>query len=769
MLNAVVILGFMLVHGPWLWVMPGLGLDASWHLVLAHAAANRWHWGDDIGFTYGPLGFVVMPEYMPGLAPLAAAMQLGMAAAIAATLVWLTRDKSAFGRILIFVLVAAGARATPDVFYLTLPVTFALAAWIGAPLALLMPLAVLSGLVVLTKASFAVIALLAVVAASLAARRSILLVVALTVVALVYMMMGQQWGDFGNFLRWSRDSADGFAGAMSTPGPAREVLIYLVCAAALGLIWLAETWSDWRDRMATLAVAAVVALYLLLVFKQGFVRHDPPHAVTAWAGLAVLATILLAVADTTRAQAVMTVVLLIAAIATAERGGTTNSVSAVAYLRDLVAVPVRQGFAMLANPVGAIDGLEQQRQAALAADRAARPLPKLAGTVDIIANEQSAVIANGLDYRPRPIFQEYSVYTPGLIAANRAFFAGPRAPDWLLFRPGSIDLRLPAMTEGPSWPLFLGRYDPIRLLDGDLLLMQRRAAALPLDPIPVANGQTGFGAALPLPQDGRPLILALAVEPTGLGRLVQMIFKLPEVQIGVTAASGREQVFRLVPAIAREGFVVSPQVDDNIDFWGLAVGDADMIAGRRVAAVTVNTTPLGRWLYRSAIDYRLSVLPADPLRVRPAEAATGYTAIAGHRRLLQQLASSSTLPASHVALTGDELFAHAPAQLSLPAIAGRYTVGFGLRDGAWQGGNQVAEVCFSVALTGGASAPLDLWRRCLMPLSVPADRGQQQMSFEIAPSQISDTGARLQFSTTCPTSCAWAWSYWTGLDRLPPP
>ena len=115
------------------------------------------------------------------------------------------------------------------------------------------------------------------------------------------------------------------------------------------------------------------------------------------------------------------------------------------------------------------------KASAFAAIREQDPLPPLAGTVDILPSEQTSVLANRLDYHPRPSFQDYSTYTAGLIDANRDFYAGGAAPDWVLFGPGGLDDRYPTLTEGcalglscsggtspsagpvPSWPCIAGR------------------------------------------------------------------------------------------------------------------------------------------------------------------------------------------------------------------------------------------------------------------------------------------------------------------------
>jgi hypothetical protein len=50
-------------------VIPVIGIDMSWRIGLAMAARDRMSWGDDLLFTYGPLGFLENPLLVstPGL------------------------------------------------------------------------------------------------------------------------------------------------------------------------------------------------------------------------------------------------------------------------------------------------------------------------------------------------------------------------------------------------------------------------------------------------------------------------------------------------------------------------------------------------------------------------------------------------------------------------------------------------------------------------------------------------------------------------------
>ena len=97
----------------------------------------------------------------------------------------------------------------------------------------------------------------------------------------------------------------------------------------------------------------------------------------------------------------------------------------------------------------------------------------------------------------------------------------------------------------------------------------------------------------------------------------------------------------------------------------------------------------------------------------------------------------------------------APAALAVPvAGARRLRLGFGIADGAWTEG-ATQGVCFAVKASSNA-APL--WRRCLDPKTVVADRGPQAAEVDLPPGLATVTA-----ETTCRASCDWGWSYWNDI------
>ncbi len=156
------------------------------------------------------------------------------------------------------------------------------------------------------------------------------------------------------------------------------------------------------------------------------------------------------------------------------------------------------------------------------------------------------VLAAGLDYRGRPSFQEYSTYTAGLAAANRAFLRGPGAPRWVLFGPESPTAtwrstaasragRGPAVA-GPARPL--PARPPHRRPRG--AGAARRAGAGRRSGRP-ATPRRGFGAVACRSATGGPVWATVDVRPNLAGRVLSALFRPPLLTLAVrstTAPSG---------------------------------------------------------------------------------------------------------------------------------------------------------------------------------------------------------------------------------------
>ncbi|HMK98116.1 MAG TPA: hypothetical protein VK425_11260, partial [Acidimicrobiales bacterium] len=181
-----------------------------------------------------------------------------------------------------------------------------------------------------------------------------------------------------------------------------------------------------------------VAAWAWEALKEGFVRHDQHDLIFFSLVLVALCLVRLPRAPLALQVGVIAIAAVLACLAA---GGPPRPMRS----------PV-EDVAALANEVrdlawpGRWAGVERYARLQLLATGDALPpalVVSLRGrTVAAVPFEDALSFAYpGLRWRPEPVLQGYSAYTSYLDDADAAFLAGPRAPDLMLWLPGTIDGR----------------------------------------------------------------------------------------------------------------------------------------------------------------------------------------------------------------------------------------------------------------------------------------------------------------------------------------
>ena len=450
-------------------------------------------------------------------------------------------------------------------------------------------------------------------------RRGPLLVPMFVVGFLVtFLACGQHLADLPAYVHLQGEVVAGYGAAMYIEPQPRELVAFLIGGVALGAVAVRAAGSGER-----IAVATGAAAYVLVALKAGFVRADT-HPQIAWgmlglAGPPVAAGLLLR--HSRRGAALLAsvslvVLLLVGPTALLIESGSQPSLAGLAetagFACDAFVLEAGSWVDMSRDPSGFLADKLAIREDAIRMVRAETPLPALQGTVDILPSAQSAVLAAGLDYHPRPSFQSYGTYTAGLIAANRRFYTGPSAPDWVLFGPETTDDRFPNMVEGALWPILLDRYEPVSRA-GAMLVLHRRPVRLP-DILGAPETRTvHVGEQFEVPPG--PVLAMITVAPNLLGRLTSALFRPPALHLRVLRDDGSERTYRFIPAIAGEGFVLSPIVEDATDFARLALAESPLRPEAGIRAATIVGTRFAQVFYgrEVGLQFRRITVPHHDL------------------------------------------------------------------------------------------------------------------------------------------------------------
>lgn len=548
--------------------VPASGIDPSWMGGLYMALHDGKAFGQEITFTYGPLGFLAWPALWyswpaAGAFAFASLIYLLFACTLTRSL---SRSLPLVGAGLVTFLFLA---TIPDLeqLPLLLAVGWCLAALRAerSPKAVTL-LAVGGGLLgaveTLVKVSIGppilVLCLLALVGAA-ASRREWALFFAAAVggTLALWLLAGQPLGDLGSYATRSVEVVSGFAEAMATARDAAWKGVAL--GLAVVVIVLGAARASFRDARSRGFGVAVVAVAALVSFKYGIVRFEPNHIALAFS--AMFGIWLLLPWTPRLAAPFLVVTVAIGAVAL----HTYPNPARLDVISNLDAFG--KGIELLARPgrrQQIVDSSRAQLQSSYGLD--APTLSLLQGKrVDVLPWETAAVWAYELDWSPLPVFQDYSAYTPGLDRLNVEAVESPAGPQTILRpAPGENGSAPPAAGfEGrlaawdpPQENVAIGcNFRPVQTAPPWQVL--RRAGNRCSRPQLISSRHAEPGEAVEVPVAGKGQIVLLEIGGLAVEGSEQLRSLLLRPRPRTAIVNGGEAEYALVPGTGGDGLLVS--------------------------------------------------------------------------------------------------------------------------------------------------------------------------------------------------------------------
>jgi len=563
----------------------GPGLDGSWVFGLNMGHFERMIFGRDIIFTYGPLGYLVVPTF-PEAEPWAvfafewgtalvtayalwklckraghwttAGLYLGvfwvssaftfnstperiLAAIIALALVVVSHadDKPWFDLGILFFYTAVTLLMKFNLGIIAFGVALYLEAWLlwGYRSRLRM---------VLKPAAAALIAGL------------------VTLAGLYWILDGTPWGLVA-FLRNSVEIARGYSEGMAVAGPMWVAVDALVSCIVL---WIFIPLAARETRRVVWAFPPLFVI-TFLSFKSAMVRQDA-HALPFQFQIAVAALLVVAFAPTPRNR----VLVGVFAAASLALGIVTIAQLWPKYLPPLL--DRLKGQDVLTNLDGylhwnsTVKTLEAATQQALTPDQLPAGFqPYVTGKrVTAYPWEIASIRANHLQWQPLPVIQAYSAYTPALDGLNAHALESASGPEEILLAWGSVDAHEPLYETPQSWRALLNWYE-LQLTSPKLYLLHRRStprfgAAVPFGNVVVAHWDESI--TLPPVGDDEALLMKAEVGQSLKGVVKGALLRAPLITVQVRLRSGHTDFRRVLRTNMLSGVIVSdwPRCLDDI-------------------------------------------------------------------------------------------------------------------------------------------------------------------------------------------------------------
>ncbi len=568
------VVSLILVSVPIKPTFPAPGIDPAWEYAMNQAVAQRMVFGRDVVFTFGPYACAYTGQYHPGTSSLMMISILICVIGTALGLLTLSRGRLTWS----LAAFSAASALVPlhDAFFLLMPLVFFLICFrlvlppedklsvAPTPATQVSVVALTLGLSVLPliKGTFAlmtgVLGLLGWILLVRRRRRAAIVVAAIFLFGIIgyWLAANQPLWALPIFFLGQLPVMSGYSEAMSLES-APLAISWFLCSAvviiSLAVFALRSKGANWG-----LFAIALIA-FVFVVFKAAFVRA---HGFIATDSLLLLSLVLST--QIKRVSGAMIVVIgCFGWLAFAKEYHKFNIIDVRSYLeRSQMYGNLVQGWRMWSGGT-----LRESFQHALAVITAETRVNS-SESVDIYPYRQDILLANHLNWRPRPVLQSYSAYKPELAQLNAQHLLGPSAPRCVLFDVSPIDNRLATLEDAPSWPILLTRYR-LSGLNGRFLILNRDAKASEVRDEELSQGTQRLGKFFTLPALEQPIWARIDIRPTILGRLMNILFKLPALEIELRTESGDVEKFRYVASMGQSGFLISPIIHDPVDVCAL--------------------------------------------------------------------------------------------------------------------------------------------------------------------------------------------------------
>lgn len=730
-------------------------LDAGWGEVLNWGIAHGAQWGKDLVFTYGPLGFLSanLPFdpaiYWPTLI-LQCVFAVFMAWLVVANL-----RRMSWAAILAFLLVTIflgwGWSSTSPlliVYPLAMLVLERNSRETGGPrwrsCVLIAALAAFASLPPLIKFSAFPLWLVWLPLGCLVLYRprawpfvATFLLTSLVAPLVAWMACGQNPANLPAFVAGSWRVAR-FYGVAMQDDPKLLITDQVALGTALfGLACIALfAWCE-RRSPRRVAVYGMLAAALALAYRAGDLRADGGHLMVFWSTAAWSACLLVGTwlerknaAAGLRARIAAFVLAALALTPPCLSGVYGESTLGSLYSGRYTYAYSIESADLLLHPRDAYD----MRLKKWKADRKALALPRIArtvgnGTIDVLMNEQAALLANGLNYHPRPVFQSYSAYSGQLAKQNAEFFTSARAPEWIMLDLYAIGGRYPASDDARALPRILQDYRPL-LSERDFILFHRSRDRSG----PLIGGGPGHdisidfdkASAVPAPS-ADAWFATLHVGLTRYGKLQALLFRPPTLKIAVTLKDGSSHIYTLVPEIARTGFMLSPALASDAAYL-------DWLRGNDGSEVTSVQLVQQQFLRHQAFKIE-GGLHLYPLKLPHGYKPTLALYSKAYPGFNEMPASVSEATRNYTVDGQPVMFLPAPGSLTFRPPAGTYEISatFGLMPDALSNPTCLAAhpdgIGMSVGIEGASPDPASL--RYINPFADPSHRYQAHYTYRL--------------------------------------
>lgn len=567
---------------PWTTFTYPEAVNNAWVLAMHHLLMQHAQCGRDFSFTFGPLGLCYSKAFVPQTYSIVIAMWAVLA--LSHWFVCYSIAKKLFNNplmaLLWFAILIAPMAVFTDVFFLApaalmIVCYFALDArtrisretWFTAGLL---------GVVAAVKFTFFIcnaFVLIFVAVDQMFRRRQFptLAFVALATFLGSYALSAQKLHLVNQYISTSLDVSRGHSEAMCLGEPQALWLAGLYVASVAGFLVLLGARLFQGLRLWCILPLLATAGICFLAFKAAYVRQDLGHQVIAPTTLAYLLVLFLPVflkQESWRWLRHLAVVLLVVAtFSTIPLNLNVPFYVYPIYVGKILVFDSTQNIKRIVEYFGGNRRQLEKYNAFLEGLKGPHSelLSTLKGGADCYPIDCSIVLANAMEYSPRPVIQSYCAYTKLLLNQNVDHLIGDKAPEWLIWKDlNQPDNWYPTLNDSLSWLEFLRSYEPYENQksnsDSNFQLLKKTNQRKKVETRMYSEATAQFGQSVEIGQPSASSLIWAEIEvaPTKQGKLQNLFFRTFPPVIHVVLKDGSTHSFKAPSELLRHGFILSP-------------------------------------------------------------------------------------------------------------------------------------------------------------------------------------------------------------------
>ncbi|WP_128548275.1 hypothetical protein [Larkinella soli] len=229
-------------------------------------------------------------------------------------------------------------------------------------------------------------------------------------------------------------------------------------------------------------------------------------------------------------------------------------------------------------------------------------------SADVVPNDISEIYFNGLNYNPRPTLQSYQSYNAYLDRRNQQKYLSASAPDWVIYRYEGIDGKYPLADETQTLLALLQRYE-VDDRSPRALFLRKKDRVRPLELVRSRTVPVRLGETLVLPKADSLLHVAyVRSDYSPYGQLLNVLFQPPQLFMTLQAENHTAVRYRAIPSLLAKGMLINARVDDLSDARQLLT--TGRVKNKALTGITFEERVRGRTGFRPVLkvtveSYRL--------------------------------------------------------------------------------------------------------------------------------------------------------------------